>query len=101
LTAIAPTWVIAPSTLLAGLGGFFLGIVSRPDVGPLGATIITIAGTYIGASLALFYASGAIGWLRNRFEGMGTYWLADYCLLDRGDFLLDVCPERRLVRATI
>jgi hypothetical protein len=68
LAAIAPTWVIAPSTLLAGLGGFFLGIVSRPDVGPLGATIITIAGTYIGASLALFYASGAIGWLRNRFD---------------------------------
>jgi len=30
--------------------------------------IITITGAYIGANLALFYASGGIGWLRDRFN---------------------------------
>jgi hypothetical protein len=32
---------------------------------------------------------------------VGRYWVTDYCPLDRGNFLLDVCPERRLVRPTI
>ena len=45
-----------------------MGIVSTPDPGPLGAMIITIAGTYVGANLALFYATGGIGWLRDRFN---------------------------------
>jgi hydrogenase/urease accessory protein HupE len=68
LAAIAPAWVIVPGTLLAGAGGLFLGIVSRPDPGPLRAMIITITGTYVGANLAFFYASGGIGWLRDRFN---------------------------------
>jgi hydrogenase/urease accessory protein HupE len=68
LAAIAPTWVIVPGTLLAGAGGLFLGIVSTPDPGPLRAMIITIAGTYVGANLAFFYAIGGIGWLRGRFD---------------------------------
>jgi len=68
LAAIAPAWVIVPGTLLAGVGGLFLGMVSTPDPGPLGAMITTITGTYIGANVALFYASGSIGWLRDRFN---------------------------------
>jgi hydrogenase/urease accessory protein HupE len=68
LAAIAPAWVIIPGTLLASAGGLFLGMVSTPEPGALGATIITITGTYIGANLALFYASGGIGWLRTRFN---------------------------------
>jgi len=43
-------------------------MVFTPDPGPPGAMIITISGTYIGANLALFYASGGIGWLRDRFN---------------------------------
>jgi len=68
LAAIAPAWVMVPGMLLAGAGGLFLGMVSTPDPGPLGAMIITIAGTYVGANLALFYATGGIGWLRDRFN---------------------------------
>jgi hydrogenase/urease accessory protein HupE len=68
LAAIAPAWIIIPGTLLAGAGGLFLGMVSTPDPGPLGATIIMITGAYIGANLALFYTSGGIGWLRDRFN---------------------------------
>jgi hydrogenase/urease accessory protein HupE len=68
LAAIAPSWVIVPCTLFAGAGGLFLGMVSTPDAGPLGAMITTIIGTYVGANLALFYASGGIGWLRDRFN---------------------------------
>jgi len=68
LTAIAPTWVNVPGRLLAGAGGLFLGMVSTPDAGPLGAMITTITGSYVGANLALFYASGGIGWLRDRFN---------------------------------
>jgi F0F1-type ATP synthase assembly protein I len=30
--------------------------------------ITTITGTYVGANLAFFYASGGIGWLRDRFD---------------------------------
>ena len=65
LAAIVPAWVIIPGTLLAGAGGLFLGIVSTPGAGPLGAMVVTTTGTYIGASLALLYVSGAIGWLRS------------------------------------
>jgi hypothetical protein len=68
LAAIAPAWVLAPSMLLAGAGGFFLGIISTPDPAPRGAMIITTAGTYVGANLALFYASGGVGWVRDRFD---------------------------------
>jgi hydrogenase/urease accessory protein HupE len=68
LAAIAPASVIVPVTMVAGAGGLFLGMVSTPDPGPLGAMIITIAGTFVGANLAFFYASGGIGWLRDRFD---------------------------------
>ena len=68
LAAIAPTWAIVPGPLLAGVGGLFLGVVSTPDPGPLRAMIITITGTYVGANLAFFYASGGVGWLRDRFN---------------------------------
>jgi hydrogenase/urease accessory protein HupE len=68
LAAVAPSQLLVPGMLLAGAGGLFLGVVSTPDPGPLRATIITIAGTYVGANLALLYSSGGIGWLRQRFD---------------------------------
>jgi hydrogenase/urease accessory protein HupE len=68
LATITPAWFIVPGTLLAGAGGLFLGIASTPDPGPLGAMIVTITGTYLGVNLAFFYASGGIGWLRDRFN---------------------------------
>jgi hypothetical protein len=66
LAAIAPAGIIVPGTLLSGAGGLFLGIVSTPDPGPLRAMISTTTGTYVGANLALFYAIGGVGWLRER-----------------------------------
>ena len=67
LAAIGPASVSVPGTM-AGAAGFFLGMVSTPDAGPLGAMTVTVIGTYVGANLALFYASGGIGWLRDRFN---------------------------------
>jgi len=68
LAAIAPGSVNVPGTMLAGAGGVFLGMVSTADPGPLSAMVITMTGAYIGANLALFYVSGGIGWLRDRFN---------------------------------
>jgi hydrogenase/urease accessory protein HupE len=68
LAAMAPVWAIVPGTMAAAVGGLFLGIVSTPDPGPLRAMIVTITGAYIGQNLALFYATGGIGWLRDRFN---------------------------------
>jgi len=81
LAAIAPAGIIVPGTLLSGAGGLFLGIVSTPDPGPLRAMISTITGTYVGANLALFYAIGGVGWLRERCNRVGTYWLTNNCRL--------------------
>jgi hydrogenase/urease accessory protein HupE len=68
LAAILPASVWVPGRMFAGAGGLFLGMVSTPDVGPLGAMIVTIIGTYVGANLAFFYATGGIGWLRDHFN---------------------------------
>jgi hypothetical protein len=84
--------------MVAGAGGLFLGMVSTPDPGPLGAMIITIAGTFVGANLAFFYTSGGIGWLRDRFDKpWALIGLTNNCRLDRGNFLLDACAEPRLM----
>ena len=58
-----------PLLVLPGLPiGFLVGVASVPDPGPLRATIITLAGTILGANLLLLYATGAVVYLRRAFD---------------------------------
>lgn len=73
LSALHPGGFFPAIMILVGLGGLLIGLVSTPDPGPLRATVITLAGSFVGANLVLFYVSGAVGALRERFT---RHWLA-------------------------
>jgi hydrogenase/urease accessory protein HupE len=68
LAAIAPARLEVPGILLAGMGGLLIGIVSTPDPGPLRATVVTVAGSYVGANAVLLYASGGVMWIREHLK---------------------------------
>ncbi len=67
LSALYPKGHVLAHVILASAGGLLIGLLSTPDPGPRAATIITIAGSFVGANLTLFYVSGAVGWVRERF----------------------------------
>lgn len=72
LIAAVFTVVSAPLPGAVSLGlstaaGGLIGLAAIPDPGPLPATMVTIAGSWIGANLVLFYASAGVGRLRDRF----------------------------------
>lgn len=72
LAALAPA-VPSPVQPSASLGiGALLGLASAPDPGPVAATLVTLAGSIIGANLALLYVGGGIGWLSERMDGLRT-----------------------------
>jgi len=56
--------------------------------------------TYIGANLALFYASGGMDGCATASMSRGQLLAYEELLLDRGNFLLDACSEPRLVRGS-
>jgi hydrogenase/urease accessory protein HupE len=66
LAALAPGRLVPVGLCLAGLGGVGIGIVSRPDPGPLRDVIITAAGALVGTNLAMVYLYGALVWLQER-----------------------------------
>jgi len=66
--ALYPAGLFVLFIVLMGAGGLLIGALSTPDLGPLQATIITLAGSFAGADLALIYVSGGVGWLRERFK---------------------------------
>ena len=53
LSAIRPEDLYLPSISLSGIGGTLLGLLSTPDPGPIRSTIITLAGSLVGACIAL------------------------------------------------
>lgn len=57
-----------PTILLSAGTGALVGFASVPDPGPWRATAITLAGSVVGANLALFYVSGGVGWVRQRLD---------------------------------
>jgi hydrogenase/urease accessory protein HupE len=67
LAALNPGGFYPAVVALVGAGGLLIGLLSTPDPGPMRATIITLAGSFFGANLAIFYVSGAVGALRERF----------------------------------
>jgi len=67
LSALMPRVSPLPRVLLGGVGGLLLGAASAPDPGPWRAAIVTMTGSFVGAGVALFYVSGGIQVLRERF----------------------------------
>ena len=67
LSAIRPERLYLLSIFLSGIGGFLLGLLSTPDPGPIRSTIITLAGSLVGACIALFYLLGLVSWFQQRF----------------------------------
>lgn len=66
---LAALWPAAPLVLgvaAAAVAGILIGLASTPDPGALRATVITLAGSLVGAVLALLYAAGGFGWLHER-----------------------------------
>lgn len=66
---LAALWPAAPVVLgvaAAAVAGILIGLASTPDPGALRATVITLAGSLLGAVLALLYAAGGFGWLHER-----------------------------------
>ncbi len=67
LAALLPIGLFLPWLVLAGGGGLLVGVVSTPDPGPWRETIISLAGSFVGANLALLFSTGGVGWLTERF----------------------------------
>jgi hydrogenase/urease accessory protein HupE len=67
LAALHPPGFLTLFLLFSGLCGLLIGALSTPDPGPVRDTIITLAGSFVGANIALIYVTGGIGWLRERF----------------------------------
>ena len=63
LAALRPKVSRAVPVLIGVIGGILIGLVSTPDPGPLGATLVTLSGSLLGASLGVFYVGGGVLWL--------------------------------------
>lgn len=67
LAALSTATLTVPSLALCAWIGLFLGLASTPDEGPAWPAIVTLAGSFAGANLALLYLAFAVGSLRERF----------------------------------
>ena len=67
LAALYPSGYFVAFLVFSSVCGFLIGVLSTPDPGPLNDTIITLAGSFVGANIVLIYASGGIGSLQERF----------------------------------
>ena len=68
LAALLPNGFVLPWLVLAGGCGLLVGIVSTPDPGHWRPTLITLAGSFVGANLALLFSTGGVGWLTEHFS---------------------------------
>ncbi|MEW9808427.1 HupE/UreJ family protein [Mesorhizobium marinum] len=67
LAALLTPKLTAPCVAISAWTGLFLGVASIPDEGPAWPVIVTLAGSFVGANLALVYLAFAVGSLRARF----------------------------------
>ena len=58
LAALWPSSPVAPGLLAAGCAGLLIGLASTPDPGPFSFTAITLAGSFVGATVLLLYSAG-------------------------------------------
>ena len=69
VAAIAPGgyWILA--ILVASAAGVLIGAASIPDPGPMGARLITVLGSFVGANVGLFYIACGIQLVREKYLG--------------------------------
>jgi hydrogenase/urease accessory protein HupE len=67
IAALFTASLSVPCIVLCAWIGLFLGVASAPDEGPAWPSIVTLAGSFTGANLALLHLVFAVGWLRERF----------------------------------
>lgn len=60
LALLLPGRGLVACILAAAAAGFLIGAVSIPDPGPVRDRVITVAGSFVGANLAVLYIFGAI-----------------------------------------
>jgi hydrogenase/urease accessory protein HupE len=68
LSALYPSGLLVASVLICGSAGLVIGLLSTPDEGIFRDTLFTLAGSFVGANLALIYVSGGMGALLDRFK---------------------------------
>lgn len=66
VAALAPARFWAFGLAAAAVGGFLVGAVSIPDPGPVRDRIVTVAGSFVGANLAVLYIYGAIFYAKEK-----------------------------------
>ena len=67
MSALFPLLPIMVAALFALVVGILVGIASTPDPGPLRATLITLAGSFVGANLSVLYVAGGLDWVRQTY----------------------------------
>ena len=55
------------AVVMAIAAGFLIGAVSIPDPGPIRDRIVTVAGSFVGATVGLLYISGAAVYVRENY----------------------------------
>ena len=68
LGAAFPARAALAGAVAAAIAGFFIGLASTPDWGEFWPTVVALSGAYVGANVALFYLSFALGSIRLRFH---------------------------------
>lgn len=71
-SALCTVLPIIVTAMFALIIGTLLGISSTPDPGALRATVITLAGSFVGATLLVLYVAGGVDWIRQKNTG---YWV--------------------------
>ncbi len=66
-SALFPSLPVMVAVLFALVVGILVGIASTPDPGPLQATLITLAGSFVGATLLVLYVAGGVDWVRQTY----------------------------------
>ena len=64
--ALAPRNLLAVVIFSSAAAGVTIGVISTPDPGELRATIFTVSGSLVGATLAAVYLGGALIWLHDQ-----------------------------------
>ena len=66
-SALFPALPIVVAALFALVVGILVGIASTPDPGPLRATLMTLAGSFVGANLFVPSVADGVAWIRQKY----------------------------------
>ncbi len=66
-SALFPALPIVVAALFALVVGILVGIASTPDPGPLRATLMTLAGSFVRANLFVPSVADGVAWIRQKY----------------------------------